>query len=240
VSDDPGADRAGEAGDSEQTGEPGASSFEYFRAIERAFIRLRGAPLLLSPTDWKVAQEWREQGVPLELVLETLEQVFARRELKEDEAEARVNSLRYCAPAVAKAWARVRENVEPARRAVANEIRVRPRLLALVESLPEEWPPKERLSAELLALGGDARVVEAHLAVLDARMLQIAEAGLEEGAVAEVESAVAERMARVGARAGQASSAEATVRVRTRVLRERLSLPVLSLFSPEAEAADRG
>ena len=50
---------------------------EYFRAIETAFIGLRGAPLLLSPTDWQTAREWYRQGIPLEVVCDVLESVFA-------------------------------------------------------------------------------------------------------------------------------------------------------------------
>ena len=52
---------------------------EFFQAIEACFIRLRGAPLLLSPADWQLAKHWRQRGIPLDLVLETLEEVFAAR-----------------------------------------------------------------------------------------------------------------------------------------------------------------
>ena len=78
---------------------------QYFRAIEEAFIRLRGAPLLLSPEDWRQAEQWRRRGVPLELVLAVLEQVFARR--LERGARGRIQSLRYCAQAVETAWQEV-------------------------------------------------------------------------------------------------------------------------------------
>ena len=40
----------------------------YFQAIEETFVRLRGAPLLLSPADWQVARRWHRDGVPLPLV----------------------------------------------------------------------------------------------------------------------------------------------------------------------------
>ena len=42
-------------------------------------MRLRGAPLLLSPADFQVAARWQRDGVPLGLVLATLEEVFAKR-----------------------------------------------------------------------------------------------------------------------------------------------------------------
>ena len=58
---------------------PSAEDVAYFRAVEDAFVRLRGAPLLLSPEDFQVALRWRREGVPLSLVEATLEEVFAKR-----------------------------------------------------------------------------------------------------------------------------------------------------------------
>ena len=79
----------------------------YFQAVEEIFVELRGAPLLLSPTDWQVARRWHREGVPLALVKRTLEEVFAKR--KERGAQGKISSLRYCAPAVEAAWADLRE-----------------------------------------------------------------------------------------------------------------------------------
>src|SRR5436305_902597 len=89
----------------------------YFQAIEEIFVALRGAPLLLSPADWQVARRWHGEGVPLDVVRSTLEEVFAKR--KERGAKGRLSSLRYCAPAVEAAWADLRELSAPARRAEA-------------------------------------------------------------------------------------------------------------------------
>ena len=76
----------------------------YFRAIEDHFIRLRGAPLLLSPADWQIAREWHREGIPLDLVLGALDEVFERR--AERGSERPIQSLRYCSSAVAAAWKR--------------------------------------------------------------------------------------------------------------------------------------
>ena len=49
-------------------GAPTEGESAYFRAIEDAFVRLRGAPLLLSPADFQVATRWGQRGcVPLGL-----------------------------------------------------------------------------------------------------------------------------------------------------------------------------
>src|SRR5262245_5879970 len=108
----------------------------YFRAIEAAFVRLRGAPLLLSPADWQVARRWFEEGVPLDLVVRGLEEVFARR--RERGAKGRISSLRYCAPAVEHAWEEVASLTAAGRTAPAEPIDIAARLAALAAALPAE------------------------------------------------------------------------------------------------------
>src|SRR5436309_13032449 len=83
----------------------------YFQAIEEVFVALRGAPLLLSPTDWQIARRWHREGIPLGLIRQALEAVFAKRQ--ERGAKGRISSLRYCAPAVEAAWAERRELAAP-------------------------------------------------------------------------------------------------------------------------------
>ena len=76
----------------------------YYEAVEAAFIRRRGTPFLLSPSDFALLQEWRALGVPLEAVEAGIDEAFTRRE--ERKAIGRVNSLSYCRDAVLEAWER--------------------------------------------------------------------------------------------------------------------------------------
>src|SRR5436305_15095180 len=101
----------------------------YFQAVEEIFVELRGSPLLLSPADWQVASRWHKEGVPLDLVRQTLEEVFARR--KERKAKGKISSLRYCGPAIEAAWADLRELTAPGHRVEAPAFEVAPRLAAL-------------------------------------------------------------------------------------------------------------
>jgi len=67
----------------------------YFQAIEEAFNRRRGAPLILSPRDWALIGEWKSAGVPLRIALLGIENIFdafARRA----PVSRRINSLSYC------------------------------------------------------------------------------------------------------------------------------------------------
>ena len=68
--------------------------FNYFTEIEDAFVRRRGKHLFLSPMDWALMETWKQQGVPLHIVLRGVEKSF-------DSFEARprkrtVKSLLYC------------------------------------------------------------------------------------------------------------------------------------------------
>src|SRR5262245_1636827 len=210
------------------------SDHAYFQAIEEIFVELRGSPLLLSPKDWQVARRWHQEGVPLELVRRTLAEVFARR--KERGAKGKISSLRYCAPAVEAAWEEVRELTAPGRRAeIAEAFEARPRLAALAAALPADLPDRETLATRITALDGDPQEVEEHLASLDREMLDAASESLEAEVSAEIDAAVEKTLAALGKRLPADEVEHSRIRLARQILRRRLGLPVLSLFSPEAE-----
>ncbi len=201
----------------------------YFRAIEEAFIRLRGAPLLLSPEDWRQADEWRRRGLPLELVLATLEQVFARRAARG--ATGRIQSLRYCAPAVETAWQEVEALTAGGRRREALALDVGARLAALADSLP---PGEAALAQRLRGLGGTTSEVETALAVLDEEMMSAALAAISADERRTLERRTAAALEALAGRMEPDELAEARDRLLRQALRRARGLPVLSLFSSEA------
>ena len=71
---------------------------DYFRAVERAFVELRGG-MFLAPADWALVRRWEEEGVPLDVVREGI-----RTALGGPVRGSRRISLRDCAPAVAAAF----------------------------------------------------------------------------------------------------------------------------------------
>jgi len=205
----------------------------YFQAIEEVFVRLRGAPLLLSPADWQVARRWHRDGVPLELVRGALEEVFARR--KERGAKGRISSLRYCAPAVEAAWAELQDLTAPGRRAAAPALEVAPRLAALAAALPPGLPGRAALAARITALAGEPHEIEECLANLDQEAIAAADAGLDAAARAGLDAAVEKTLASLGGRLPAEELDRSRGRLARQILRGRIGLPVLSLFSPEAE-----
>ena len=50
--------------------------FNYFTEIEDTFVRRRGKHLFLSPMDWALMETWKQQGIPLHIVLRGIEKSF--------------------------------------------------------------------------------------------------------------------------------------------------------------------
>jgi hypothetical protein len=89
--------------------------FNYFTEIEDTFVRRRGKHLFLSPMDWALMETWKQQGIPLHIVLRGIEKSF-------DSFEARprkrtVKSLLYCQEEVEAQyaeWSDARVGASPA------------------------------------------------------------------------------------------------------------------------------
>ncbi len=211
----------------------------YFDVIEEEFIRLRGAPLLLSPADWRLARKWRRDGVPLDLVLESIREVFARRAERAaaapDAPKRRVSSLRYCRPAVEKAWAVYRElGPAPPVRRRPSTIDVPGKLAALAAALPSSLQGVDATRRRLLTLDGAAPEVEARLAALDLELVGQAFDSLATADREAVLAAADEALGRTAGRVDESRLPDLRQRLVRRLVRERLGLPLLSLFAEPA------
>jgi len=78
--------------------------FNYFTEIEEHFQRARGTGLfLLSPLDWALIESWKNSGIPLEAVLRGIDAAFEKWRARPSRARfQKVNSVAYCAQAVAE------------------------------------------------------------------------------------------------------------------------------------------
>lgn len=77
--------------------------FNYFTEVEEHFQKARGTSLfLLSPLDWALLESWKNNGVPLTAVLRGIDAAFEKWRSKKTKTQA-VNSLAYCAQAIAQA-----------------------------------------------------------------------------------------------------------------------------------------
>lgn len=76
---------------------------DYFRAVERAFLELRGGGMFLAPADWEVVCRWEERGIPLDVVLAGM-----RAALSGGTRRSTRTPLRECSAAVDAAFDAVR------------------------------------------------------------------------------------------------------------------------------------
>ena len=81
------------------------TAYSYWEEIERYFTKKRGNALILSPKDWPLVTSWQEQGIPLELIYEGIDNAFARLEQKQSPAQRRtLRTLNACRYDVEKLW----------------------------------------------------------------------------------------------------------------------------------------
>jgi molybdopterin converting factor small subunit len=69
--------------------------FNYFTEIEDTFIRRRGKHLFLSPLDWALIDAWKERGIPLHIVIRSIESVFDIFD-RQPPGTRTIKSLFYC------------------------------------------------------------------------------------------------------------------------------------------------
>jgi len=81
--------------------------FNYFTEVEDYFQQARGTGLfLLSPLDWALIENWKNAGIPLEAVKRGIEDAFEKWRARKTKRRL-INSLAYCAQAVAEVAGRV-------------------------------------------------------------------------------------------------------------------------------------
>ena len=202
----------------------------YFRAVESAFLELRGAPLLLSPADWRVARRWFEDGVPLALVREILSELVAKR--RERDPEARISSLRYFDRAVRGAWKGWQEARGPGFRAseTDDEPSVAERLDRLAARLPEDLPQRATWVDRIRSLSGTPREVEDALEALDEELYSSLRAALDSAEREAIRQSVERAVTRATDAAAPGDRGAVAEQLFRRELRRRRQIPLLTLF----------
>lgn len=226
----------------------------YFQAIEEAFNRRRGAPLLLSPRDWALIEGFRRDGVPLRIVLRAIENVFesfARRQ----PGGRRVNSLAYCRQEVESLFAihlgiqgvgaglpEGRAAPDPARAlrrhltrlaaALREALRVASAATrdALVGPIAETLARVRALQRSLKSAPPDAAGIEKALTDLDTFLLDAALASLSAAERTALDLEIDRALGDAGARMREEARSATRAAARARLLRQRTGLPRLTLF----------
>lgn len=233
--------------------EPGA----YFKAVEEAFGRRRGAPLLLSPRDWALIGEWQRRGIPVRIVLQGIENCFDSFERRAPVAK-RINSLTYCRQEVlslfdlylglhgivaGRAGGETAPSTVAATRAVARHLtrlarRAREGMSsassarhdALVGALATAAAELRRMRKALVTGPPVPQSLEEDLARLDAGLLAAARAALGPDEVALVEQEAEAALGTASERMSREARATTCRAATARLLRRRCRLPRLTLF----------
>ena len=79
---------------------------DYYAAVEKHFVALRGSPLFISPREWQLIDRWRQQQIPLRVVKQGLDRAFER-----SKPNRPIRRLSYCRQTVEAHYRRFREAV---------------------------------------------------------------------------------------------------------------------------------
>jgi len=74
----------------------------YYLEIEAHFSVRRNTPFILSAKDWALMKKWRQEGIPLPVVIEAIDSVFEKNETSGRRKV--ISSLSYCRHAVKELW----------------------------------------------------------------------------------------------------------------------------------------
>jgi len=110
--------------------------FNYFTEIEEHFVRKRGKNILVSPLDWCLIEVWKENQIPLQVVLRGIDRSFEAALKRQKKAPT---TLFYCHPGVMEAFEEFRTAMLGSREGEPGSEQVvpQPRLLEHLEHLIE-------------------------------------------------------------------------------------------------------
>jgi len=211
---------------------PELNYFNYFTEIERFYQRKRESFTLLSSLDWVLVENWKEQGIPLEIVLKGIDRAFSQ-------AKRKVNSLAYCLGPVADVLAEHKDAhvAKPdAEDVPAEEVRqylesLAEKTRAVAVALPEFSTKIASIADAVCAVDPSRfRDAEQSLAALEERLIAILKVGADESVLIEVQRGVQSELAPFRSTMTAAQLAMLEQQLWRRKLLERFNAPRLSLF----------
>jgi hypothetical protein len=198
----------------------------YFQEIEAHFALRRGTPFILNAKDWALMKKWREDGVPLPIVIEAIDAVFEKNETSGRKKV--ISSLSYCRHSIKELWEE-RRNLYVGAGDVAPEAGPE----ALLEALATQLETSEvatPFAARVRALASEKSVPK-----IEERLIDL-ERELVDAFVAADPASIEAIHADIAVALGDTSKLDEKTRARTeeanlrRLVREKYGLPRLTLF----------
>ena len=181
---------------------------DYFSSIEEHFARLRETPLLLSSKDWCLIQKWKEEGIPLSMVLQGLNRTFEKFK-KGAQKRRKINSIAYCAQEVLSAWEEYKESLIGKRKGVETHPLFTPKEIA---SFLRKLQQGLEMSAKIAARKGKGGL-EGSLREVSRAVGQLRAEADEEGDLEKIEKRLEELEKVVKESIRQAEDAEMVRRI---------------------------
>lgn len=153
--------------------------FNYFTEIEDHFRNVRGTGLfLLSPLDWALVEAWKNGGIPLEAVLRGIDAAFEKWRKKPARARIQmINSLAYCAQAIAQEAQAMANNTPVAKKEAASPFSLDDvreflsRNAGALRKAGQEDLAASLESVDIAALYGDLEQLEQRLTAIEEKLI---------------------------------------------------------------------
>ena len=208
--------------------------FNYFTEIEQFYQTKRDVFTLLSTLDWVLIENWKDQGVPLEIVLKGIDRAFSR-----PNAKRKINSLAYCVKAVEEAIEEQKDTrvAKPDLPEISTE-ETRRYLADLAEKTTAVGKVFPEFSAKIAAVAeavrgldtGSFRDAEQVLVALEEKLIAILRVAADESALIDVKREVEGELAPFRSTMTAQQLAMLEQQLSKRKLLERYGVPRLSLF----------
>jgi len=206
--------------------------FNYFTEIELFYQARRESFTLLSTLDWVLIENWKDQGVPLDLILKGIDRAFSR-------ARRQINSLAYCAKAIDEVIEEQKETrVERPEMPQISSEETRKYLANLAEQVIAVQTLFPEFASKIESVAGSVREVETNslrdaeqtLSALEEKLISILRVAADESVLVEIHKDVGSELAAFRSTMTTQQLAMLEQQLSKRKLLERYNLPRLSLF----------
>ena len=212
--------------------------FNYFTEVEEHFRQARGTGLfLLSPVDWALIEAWKNAGVPLEAVLRGIDAAFAKWRSRPSRARTqKINSIAFCAQAVAAEAQALAENAPGPRRdapapfSLAELRAFRGRNVEALRSAGKLDQAESLEALDLDALYGDLEQLELRLTAIEDKLIAGLRSAASEAELFEARLALERELKPYRGKMSAAQLAMLEKQFLERRLLQAAGLPRLSLF----------
>jgi hypothetical protein len=210
----------------------------YFTEVEEHFRAARGTGLFrLSPLDWALVEAWKDAGIPLQAVLRGIDVAFVKWRSRPAAARTQtINSVAYCAQAVAAEAQAMVENAPIARRnakppfEVADVRAFVARNATMLKQAGHAGFAEMIEALDINSLYGDLEGLEQRLTVIEGKMIATLRAAATEDVLAEARRSFDLDLKPYRGRMASDQLAMLEKQFLERKLLESAGLPRLSLF----------